>query len=80
MLMIPPTPLPLPPLPSRTKRLPTMKLPSSAQEKAMQVRRKFHARERELHNGRLAMVAIACLSVQSLLAGEDSLARLLGLF
>ncbi|CAM9592646.1 unnamed protein product [Laminaria digitata] len=52
----------------------------TAQGKAMQVRRKFHARERELHNGRLAMVAIACLSLQSLLAGEDSLARLLGLF
>lgn len=53
---------------------------NSAQEKAMQDRRKFHARERELHNGRLAMIAIVCLSVQSALAGEDSLARLFGLF
>lgn len=57
-----------------------MLFPLSAQEKAMQERRKFHARERELHNGRMAMIAITCLSVQSALAGEDSLARLLGLF
>eukprot|EP00752_Nemacystus_decipiens_P012001 g10640.t1 len=52
----------------------------TAQEKAMEERRKFHARERELHNGRMAMIAITCLSIQSALAGEDSLARLLGLF
>ncbi|CAM9574448.1 unnamed protein product [Ectocarpus sp. 4 AP-2014] len=59
---------------------PDKKVALTAQEKAMQDRRKFHARERELHNGRLAMIAIVCLSVQSALAGEDSLARLFGLF
>lgn len=46
----------------------------------MEERRKFHARERELHNGRMAMIAVTCLSIQSALAGEDSLARLFGLF
>lgn len=49
-------------------------------ERAMVDRRSLHARERELHNGRLAMIAIACLSIQSFMAGEDSLARLMGLF
>ncbi|CAN0013290.1 unnamed protein product [Scytosiphon promiscuus] len=52
----------------------------TAEERAMEERRKFHARERELHNGRMAMIAVVCLSIQSALAGEDSLARLFGLF
>lgn len=53
---------------------------SGREEVMMEGQTKLLARERELHNGRLAMVGVACLSLQSILAGEDSLARLLGLF